>query len=198
MIEFPEAIVLSKQLNETIRGKQVEHGTRNQSPHKFAFTGRYTDLEFTSIVSGTTIGHASSFGSLICLEVVPDYILILGDGGEKIIYHQHSYTLPKRHQLLLEFDTGDYLSVSISGWGSVRLIEVTELEDFLLDRYKQSKLIPLTPEFTLSQFQKTIRQLPGQKKYSAKKIFYLRSRYCWYRKWSHSGYFLSQWYSSQA
>ena len=37
MIELPEAMVLSKQLNESIRGKRIMNVIAAHSPHKFAW-----------------------------------------------------------------------------------------------------------------------------------------------------------------
>ena len=37
MIELPEAIVLSKEINEALAGKQIKAVETGQSPHKFAF-----------------------------------------------------------------------------------------------------------------------------------------------------------------
>jgi formamidopyrimidine-DNA glycosylase len=40
MIEFPEAIVLSKQVPDTLAGMRITAVIANQNPHKFAwFTG---------------------------------------------------------------------------------------------------------------------------------------------------------------
>lgn len=37
MIEIPEAMVLSEQINEIIAGKQIRNVTTSHSPHKFAW-----------------------------------------------------------------------------------------------------------------------------------------------------------------
>lgn len=37
MIELPEAVSVSQQINETIRGKRIASVIAAQSPHKFAW-----------------------------------------------------------------------------------------------------------------------------------------------------------------
>ena len=35
MIELPEAIVLAKQINQTLKGREIKRAIANYSPHKF-------------------------------------------------------------------------------------------------------------------------------------------------------------------
>lgn len=72
-------------------------GNRGNSLHKFAFYNRSPE-EYTAILKDKTQGVAEVNGSLILVGIEPVYTLILGCGGERIIYHQSAETLPKKYQ----------------------------------------------------------------------------------------------------
>ncbi len=169
MIELPEAVVFAEQMNKALKGKTIRTAVRNESPHKFAFVGKHSDKEFSRIVSGRKIGKSWSNGNIILTEILPDYVLSLGCGGERILYHKDSTSLPKKHQLLLRFEDDDYLSVTISGWGETRLLERKNLGEH--PHISKDKLTPLSKDFTLEAFRDLITGLPEGQKFSAKKFF---------------------------
>ncbi|UCE13644.1 MAG: hypothetical protein JSV04_00365 [Candidatus Heimdallarchaeota archaeon] len=169
MIELPEAIVISKQINDTLKGKTVRTAIRGQNPHRFAFTGKFSDKEFSQILKGKIIKKSWSNGNVILVQLDPGYLLSLGCGGERILYHKHNKTIPKKHQLLLEFEDQTYLTVTISGWGEVRLLESKDLNKH--PHIPFEKADPLSAEFTFSTFEKLVDLLPDKKKCSAKKFY---------------------------
>ena len=128
MIELPEAIVISKQINETLVEKSIKSAVRGQNPHKFAFIGKHSDDEISRILKGKKIKGSWSNGNVILVQIDPGYLLSLGVGGERILYHEQENTIPKKHQLLLEFKDQTYLTVTISGWGEVRLLESKNID----------------------------------------------------------------------
>jgi len=121
MIELPEATNIAHQINTELKGKQVVSGNRGNTPHKFAFYRR-TPEEYTAILTGKTVTAATEHGAALLVSLVPDYTLILGGGGERILYHSNDTTLPKKYHLLLHFNAGGYLTVSVQGWGSCLLL----------------------------------------------------------------------------
>ncbi|MFW9915410.1 MAG: DNA-formamidopyrimidine glycosylase family protein [Candidatus Thorarchaeota archaeon] len=169
MIELPEAVAFSKQINDILKGKTVKTAVRGQHPHKFAFAGKYSDQEFSQILEGKTIKKSWADGNVILIQMDSKYLLSLGCGGEKILYHKHDKTLPKKHQLLLEFEDQTYLTVTISGWGEVRLLESEDLERH--PHIPFERVDPLSEEFTLATFEELIKQLPDKKKCSVKKFY---------------------------
>lgn len=169
MIELPEAIVFSIQINDTLRGKTVKSAIRGQNPHKFAFSGKHSNIEFSQILKGKTIKKSWANGNVILVEMAPDYLLSLGCGGERILYHKQDKTIPKRHQLLIEFEDQTYLTVTVSGWGEVRLLEAKDLNNHPHIFFE--RIDPLSEEFSFSAFEKLINQLPDKKKCSAKKFY---------------------------
>jgi formamidopyrimidine-DNA glycosylase len=166
MIELPEAITIARQISKELKGKKIVSGMRGSSPHKFAFTGKHSDEEFAAIVKEKMIGTAQANGSVILTDLEPDYVLSLGCGGERILYHTSEKTLPKKHQLLFQFQDGTYLTVTISGWGEVRLLEQYEVSNH--PHLKKDAISPLSDAFTFAYFNGLFDALPENKRVSAK------------------------------
>lgn len=114
MVELPEAAVLAEQVNKTLIGKAIVNVIANHTPHAFAwYTGdpaRYGDL-----LRGKTIREASAHGGHIIIKA-DDMIL---DLTTPIRYHAAGEKLPKKHQLLLEFDDSSALSATVQMWGGM-------------------------------------------------------------------------------
>jgi formamidopyrimidine-DNA glycosylase len=166
MIELPEAITIAGQISKELKGKRITSGVRGSSPHKFAFTGKHSNEEFAAIVKDKKIGASRATGSMILTDLEPDYVLSLGCGGERILFHTSEKTLPKKHQLLFNFQDGTYLTVTISGWGEVRLVGKSELPNHPL--IKKDAISPLSDAFTFAYFNSLFDTLPENKRVSAK------------------------------
>lgn len=116
MIEAPEALFISEQLNKTIKGKQITFVSAGYTPHKFAWY--YGDpQDYTDKLLNKTIGEAHAYGGLIEIEV-EDVRLLLGD-GLNLRYSQPHDKLPDKHQLLLGFEDESFLSGSVRMYGCV-------------------------------------------------------------------------------
>ena len=159
MIELPEAVTIAGQINAALSGKRIVEGNRGTSPHKFAFYTR-TAEDYEAILPGKTILSAESNGSLILVRLDPGYTLVLGSGGERILYHRRLTDLPAKHQLSLVFDDGSALSVSIQGWGFVQLLEKEEIGGHAY--INSTKPSPLSKAFTSAYFEALFSELePG-------------------------------------
>lgn len=128
MIELPEALTLARQMTAELTGKRVVSAIQSSSPHKFAFVSG-TPEEYADILVGRTLGETTARHRYTLTAVEPGHVLVLGEGGERILYHNREKTLPKKHQLLLEFEDDTYLSVSVQGWGAVWLFEEREVDE---------------------------------------------------------------------
>ena len=126
MIELPEATIIAQQMAAELKGKRVQASMRENAPHKWAFYSRPAE-EYESIPVGRTMGDVRAHGSAIVADLVPDYAIVLGGGGERILFHPSTDTLPKKHHLLLHYEGGTYLTVSVQGWGNVLLLQQPEL-----------------------------------------------------------------------
>jgi len=127
LIEYPESYVIARQINKELLGRTITSCIRGNSPHKFAFYHLDKD-EYEAKIIGKTIGKSTNKHTYILTTLDTQLILALGEGGEKIRLHAKNDELPKKHQLLLGFDDGRHLSVSISGWGAVFLFTKKEME----------------------------------------------------------------------
>jgi len=86
MIEIPEAIVLSEQLNGAIKGKVITDVVAGYSPHKFAFF--YGDPQnYASLLVGEAICEASPRGGLVEIRT-PKARLVLVMELILVIFHQ--------------------------------------------------------------------------------------------------------------
>lgn len=165
MIELPEAATIARQMNETLNGVRIAEGTRGNSPHKFAFYS-YSPEEYAAILKGRTIGQVTIHGSLILVSIEPDYVLVLGGGGERILLHENQSTLSKKHQLLLRFEDGRSLTVSVQGWGSVTLSKSTEVANHLYG--DPDRISPMSGAFTWDYFRSLFDEIPDEDPRSAK------------------------------
>ncbi|MEI7833948.1 MAG: DNA-formamidopyrimidine glycosylase family protein [bacterium] len=165
MIELPEAITVARQMQETLVGKRIAVGNRGNSPHKFVFVNR-PDEEYAAILPGLTITGAWAHGSSIIVDLDPGYRLVFGDGGERLCYHPDATTLPKKCQLLLQFEDGSYFTLTVSGWGSAKLLDNSEHE--LERHFGRPRISPTSDDFTLEYFNSLFAELRPESSCSAK------------------------------
>jgi len=156
MIELPEALIIAQQMSEELKGKQIESGVRGNVPHKFAFYSRPAE-EYGAILKGKVMGEATGHGSAILASVEPDYTLVLGGGGERILFHPSERTLPKKYHLLLHYRDGTYLTVSVQGWGNVLLLHQSELVEH--PHVGEKRVSPLSDAFTFEYLQGLFEEL---------------------------------------
>lgn len=148
MIELPEATVIARQMTGELTGKQIAYGNRGNAPHKFAFTSG-TAEEYEAILKDRAVGETTGHGSAI-LTALGDHVLVLGGGGERILLHESDRTLPKKYQLLLSFEDGAYLTVTVQGWGNVLLLPQSTVGDH--PHVSSGRITPLSDAFTWEYF----------------------------------------------
>jgi len=159
MIEHPEAVTIARQIADTLTGKQIQEAVRGNKPHKFAF---YTcsPEEYAAILAGQSIAGAQASGSLILVRTSGDSFIVLGGGGERILYHATPDTLPKAHQLLLRFSDDTFLTVTVQGWGSCQLYTPEELD---ANHWYANRGLEATDEgFTQEYFEGLFAALPAE------------------------------------
>ena len=110
MIEIPEAIVLSHQLNKTIKGKVITDVVAGFSPHKFAFFCG-DPQNYASLLVGERVNESHPRGGMV--EVCTEKIRIVFSDGANLSYFIPGSKWPEKHQLLLTFDDNSFLSVSV-------------------------------------------------------------------------------------
>jgi formamidopyrimidine-DNA glycosylase len=165
MIELPEAVTIAGQMNEELKGKRISAIERGHTPHKFAFY-TYPAEAYRSILENSVFAESNDHGNAILTQIGSDHVLVLGGGGERILYHQSAETLPKKHQLLLRFEDQTYLTVTVSGWGNVMLLQHDELVDH--PHVGVKRVSPLSELFTWEHFKRYFHDLEDDDSRSAK------------------------------
>jgi formamidopyrimidine-DNA glycosylase len=147
MIELPEAVVITRQVTDTLCGKRIARAVANASPHKFAwYTG---DPEnYHKLLIGKTIQGAVAYGNH--MEVLAgDRLLVI---STPIRYHTPGAKLPEKHQLLLEFTDRSAVTCNVQMWGVLFCLgspEESSLPDYPIARQKPS---PLSEAFDRAYF----------------------------------------------
>jgi formamidopyrimidine-DNA glycosylase len=156
MIELPEASTIARQMSQELKGKQIAYGNRGNAAHKFAFSSGSPE-EYAEIFQSRRMGETKGHGSAILASIEPDYVLVLGGGGERILYHQDKRTLPKKHHLLLHFEDGTYLTVTVQGWGNTLLLPQAEAGTH--PHVQKGRIPPLEHAFTWDYFHQLLDQV---------------------------------------
>lgn len=163
MIEAPEARLLCRQLNETVRGKRITDVFAQFSPHKFAwFTG--SPEEYAEWLSGKTMDGAQSQGGMVEITI-GDKVLVLTD-GVNLRYLEAGTKLPVKHQLLIAFDDESCLIASVRMYGGLMCYDKEAEDGKLSDYYRMAKSKPqvMSEAFSLEYFLGLINEESAQKK----------------------------------
>ncbi len=156
MIEYPEAVVLAKQINQTLIDKQIKEAIANQSPHKFAWYTR-DPAEYNQRLARKTIRNATAFGNHVEIHA-DDMVLVI---STPIRYHAVGEKLPAKHQLLLEFADRTAVSCSVQMWGVLFCFRENEkggLPDYHIAKAKPS---PLSDAFDRDYFDSLFNENTG-------------------------------------
>ena len=154
MLEIPESQTVSAQVEKMLLGKKIKKVTAAAAPHKFAFF--YGDpAEYPALLEGRTLERARPSAGLVEL-CLGDCLLTFGDGAN-LRYYGPGEPLPKKHQLLLQFEEGDSLVCTVRMYGGLMAFRDGENENFyyLVTKEKPS---PLSEEFDFPYFEKLFQE----------------------------------------
>lgn len=147
MIELPEAMVLSDQIQQSLTGRMITQAAANQSPHKFAwYTG--DPAGYNQRLQGKTITGAEALGCHVVVHAGDTRLAFT----TRLRLHPAGSPLPAKHQLLLALDDGSHLSAVVQMWGA--LLCLLEGVDEGLPDYEIALRKPgaLSPDFTRAYF----------------------------------------------
>lgn len=116
MIEIPEAKVISNQVNQQFTGKQIAGVTAAQNPHKFAWYSG-DPAAYPALLMGKKFGSAVCRGGMV--EISVEDVTLLFTDGINLRYHKDKSEIPAKHQLLIEFLDGSYLSATVAMYGGL-------------------------------------------------------------------------------
>ena len=117
MLEIPESLTLASQLNEAVYGKTIQKVIAGHSPHKFTFY-HGDPASYNKLLSGQVIGKSTGIGSMV--EVSAGNRRIVLSEGVNLRYYNDSNKIPVKHQLLIEFNDGSILVVSVQMYGAIQ------------------------------------------------------------------------------
>lgn len=152
MIEAPEAMNITSQLNTAVKGKSITVTLAMFTPHKFTFFNG-TPAFCEELLTGRTVDAIYNYGGMIEIEA-GDARLILSDGAN-IKYFDAGATLPRKHQLLIGFQDETCLVVSVRMYGAIWCYRAGEPEGGIRDYYQAARTKPqvLSTEFTRAYFE---------------------------------------------
>jgi formamidopyrimidine-DNA glycosylase len=165
MFELPEYVTLAKQMNETLKGKRIQAGHLNKTPHRFVWHNVKPD-EFATLTAGKKIGKASSKGKWLFVALEPGYVLVFGECGGKVLYHPVGVQPPSKYHLCLEFEDGSFLSATTQMWGAMELYE--KGQERKRQYIKDMRVTPIDPGFTFDYLGQLIDATVQVEKTSAK------------------------------
>ena len=125
MPELPEAVVIARQMDETVRDKRIESVDILQ-PKILNRSGKTVK----QILSGLSIEKVYPFGKWIGIQLSNDHRLMisLGMGGE-IIYFEKGESLPDKIRFILHFSDQSGFYITLWWFGYVHLILPGENHD---------------------------------------------------------------------
>jgi len=165
MFDLPEFVTIAMQMNDTLQGKVIQRGCLGNSPHKFVWYNRSQD-EFERLTRGRTVGEARAKGKWLFIPLEPEYVLLLGECGGKVLHHPPGAKMPKKYHLYITFKDESFLTATTQMWGAMELYEQGEESE--REYVKGMRTTPIEPGFTFEYFSVLIDDLIAGKKRSAK------------------------------
>ncbi|MCG8516080.1 MAG: hypothetical protein MI740_18295 [Halanaerobiales bacterium] len=124
MIEIPETIALSKQIKQKFIGKTINRVVADTAHHSYAWYTNDDPDSYPDMICGKTIIDAEAYGGKLHVNLTDKFGLMFCDGAS-LRYIEKEKKLPKRHQLLIEFDDGTYLVGTIRMYGGLYAYQET-------------------------------------------------------------------------
>jgi formamidopyrimidine-DNA glycosylase len=116
MLELPEAIVISKQMNQTIQGKKIKRITAAQTAHKLTWY-KGDPQKYAEMLCGKTVGISAGLGALVTVQA--DNSTLAFSDGVNLRFHLAGESRPVKHQLLIEFSDSSALSAVVQMYGGI-------------------------------------------------------------------------------
>jgi len=149
MIEIPEAIVISRQMNETIAGKRIKNAVAASSPHKFAWY--YGDpSEYDGLLRDHTIKSAAPCNGRVEIDA-QGAALHFGDGAI-LRFYEAGEKLPDKHQLLITFYDGTALVGTVAMYGGLWAYPAGGMDDDSYYKAAKKAIPPLSDGFDYDYF----------------------------------------------
>jgi len=150
MPELPEIIVLAREMQRELAGVSLT-GVEVLQPKILNMPVR----EFCDAVIGAKVVGVTSHGKWLKVETSQGWLLLnLGMGGEILLSHRDS--LPEKHRLVLDLDSGSALAINFWWFGYVHFAAD------LADHPMTAQLGPHALDVTLDEFRSLVRSSRGR------------------------------------
>jgi formamidopyrimidine-DNA glycosylase len=155
MLELPEVLTLSRQLDKELKGRTIASAGRGNSPHKFAFF-KPSDEEVAALLARKTVDAVRGDGKCIFFDLRPRAVFCIAEMDGRILFHAKGAPLPPRYQLLISFSDGTALTATVGLWGFFGAGDATA--PLLVNQ--TNTIDPLGSEFTLARLHKLFAEYP--------------------------------------
>jgi len=150
MIELPEAVVISKEINDTLSGKPIIEVIAAKSPHKFAWYHK-DPRDYNELLVNKSIQSATNQGGHVQLKL--DGATILFSEGVRLRYYMDGEPIPEKHQLLIKFSDHSVLVATIQMYGGLVAFPDGAYDNAYY-RAAREKPSPLSDDFGFVYFEK--------------------------------------------
>ena len=143
MLELPEVITLARQINDALTGKTVRKVHPPTKPHKFTWFGG-NPAEYDARLAGSRVISGEGSGSHVEMVFDNGLRLDFSDGANPRLYATIA-DAPMDYQLLLAFEDGSALAVTVAMYGGIVLHDSAYDNPFYLKSI--SAVSPLSDAF---------------------------------------------------
>lgn len=171
MLELPEVLTLSRQVEETLSRKTITQVFNATKPHKFTFYSG-DPLEYGKLLVGKTILSSSGYGMFVDFNLSDRTIMNISD-GVSARYYKPGDKIPANYQLLLTFEDESFLAFSVAMYGFIHL-HTDGVIDNKYYRMSRESISPLSEDYTEAEFEKLFAGVP--KTLSAKALLATEQR----------------------
>ncbi len=117
--ELPEAVSVARQMDRVLPGKTIERILLSQDCASLIRQG-FVNLDAVDL-TGKVIRRVTSQGKWIFMRLESDWFLTLAiESSGKLLFHPIGSAKPDKFRLLVEFASGECLSMHLQGWGFAR------------------------------------------------------------------------------
>jgi len=142
MAELPELVILARQMNHELQGKQFNSAELLQEKSL-----NIPPDDFVSKIIGKKVIKVYNRGKWIFIQLSDDYHLLLNLGmGADIFFHEQDKKLPEDFQCLFHFSDGSSFTSRFWWVGRAELLQNEELVHHKAT--KDLAILPLDAEFT--------------------------------------------------
>lgn len=155
MIELPEAIVLSREINDALTGKTIQHVIAAHSPHKFAW---YHDEpeSYPDLLRNKILLKSYNQGGFVRIDLSDAKVILLSE-GIRIRYLVEGEQIPEKHQLLIEFSDRSCLVCSTQMYGGLCAFKEGDYDNEYFGAARE-KPSPASDGFDQAYFEQLISQ----------------------------------------